>query len=128
MALCKLVRRNYSRKLPVSIKYENLHSFKEEVILWCQNILETRRITHLHGSAFFTIPLTAFCSRKIYIKGRSDFQTKGLKREREWEREEAILSTFWITSTHHLQNVSYSASILLSYLEMRVTIELFFVS
>ena len=29
MALHKLVRSNYGRKSPVSIKYENLHSFKE---------------------------------------------------------------------------------------------------
>ena len=57
MALGKIVRRNYGGKSPVSIKYQNLHSFKEGVILLCQSILETRRITHLHGSALFTIPL-----------------------------------------------------------------------
>ena len=57
MALCKLERRNYGGKWPVSIKYQNLHSFKEGLILLCQSILETRRITHLHGSAHFTIPL-----------------------------------------------------------------------
>ena len=57
MALHKLERRNYGRKSPVSIKYQNLHSFKEELILLCQSILETRRITHLHGSVHFTIPL-----------------------------------------------------------------------
>ena len=28
MVLHKLVRRNYGRKLPVSIQYQNLHSFK----------------------------------------------------------------------------------------------------
>ena len=55
MALHKLVT---GRKLLVSIKYENLHSFKEGVILLCQSTLETRRISHLHGSALFTIPLT----------------------------------------------------------------------
>ena len=33
MALHKLVRSNCGRKLLVSIKYQNLHSFKEEVIL-----------------------------------------------------------------------------------------------
>ena len=58
MALRKLERRNYGGKLPVSIKYQNIHSFKEELILLCQSILETIRITHLHGSAHFTIPLT----------------------------------------------------------------------
>ena len=57
MALRKLVRRNYGGKSPVSIKYENLQSLKEGVILLCQSILETRRILHLHGSALFTIPL-----------------------------------------------------------------------
>ena len=57
MALHKLEKRNYGRKWPVSIKYQNLHSFKEQLILLCQRILETRRITHLHGSAHFTIPL-----------------------------------------------------------------------
>ena len=53
MALRKLERRNYGGKLPVSIKYQNLHSFKEGLILSCQSILETRRITHLHGSVHF---------------------------------------------------------------------------
>ena len=54
----KLVRRNYSGKLSVSIKYQNLHFFKEGMIHFCQSILETRRISHLHGSAFFSVPLT----------------------------------------------------------------------
>ena len=40
-----------------SIKYQNLHSFKEGLILLCQSILETRRITHLRGSPHFTIAL-----------------------------------------------------------------------
>ena len=57
MVLHKLERRNYGGKSPVSIKYQNLHSFKEGLILLCQSILETRRITHLHGSAHFTISL-----------------------------------------------------------------------
>ena len=56
IALRKLERINYGGKEPVSIKYKNLHSFKEGLILLCQIILETRRITHLHGSAHFTIP------------------------------------------------------------------------
>ena len=53
----RLVRTNYSGKLPVSIKYQNLHSFKEGMIHLCESILETRWISHLHGSAPFTIPL-----------------------------------------------------------------------
>ena len=57
MALSKLVRSNYGEKSPVSIKYENLHSFNEVVILLYLSILETRRISHLPGSAHFTIPL-----------------------------------------------------------------------
>ena len=60
MVLCKLERRNYGRKWPVSIKYQDLHSFKEELILLCQSILKMRRITHLHGPAHLTIPLSLF--------------------------------------------------------------------
>ena len=55
MALRKLEKRNYGGKLPVSIKYQIFHSFKEWLILLCQSVLETRRITHLDGSAHFTI-------------------------------------------------------------------------
>ena len=58
MVLHTLERRNYGVKRPVNIKYQNLHSFKEGLILLCQSILETRRITYLHGSAHFTIPLS----------------------------------------------------------------------
>ena len=53
MALCTLVRENYDGRLTVSIKCDN-------VILLCQSILETRRISHLYGSAFFTVLLKAF--------------------------------------------------------------------
>ena len=58
MALGKLVRSNYGKKSLVSIKYEGIHTFKEGVILLCQSIVETRRISHLPGSAHFTIPLS----------------------------------------------------------------------
>ena len=58
MALHKLVRRNYGRKLLISIKYQNFHSFKEGLILLCRSILEVRRITYLHGSDLFPIPLS----------------------------------------------------------------------
>ena len=58
MVLRKLERRNYGEKWRVSIKYQNLHSLKGLTLL-CQNILETKRLTHLHGSAHFTIPLMA---------------------------------------------------------------------
>ena len=57
MALHKFEKRNYGGNLPVSIKYQNLHTFKEGLIHLCQSIRETRRITHLHGSVHFTIPL-----------------------------------------------------------------------
>ena len=53
----KLVRRNYGWKLPVSIKYQNLHCFKKGMIHLCQSILETRQMSHLQCSALFTIPL-----------------------------------------------------------------------
>ena len=60
----RLVRRNYAGKLSVSIKYQNLQSFKEGMIHLCQSILETRRISHLHGSSTFAIPLrTLFAFR-----------------------------------------------------------------
>ena len=57
MVLRKLKRINYDGKWLMSIKYQNLHSFKEGLILLYQSILETRRITNLHGSSHFTIPL-----------------------------------------------------------------------
>ena len=62
MVLHKLVRRNYGRKLQLSIKHQNLHSFKEGMIPLCQSILERKRISHLHGSAFFTIHLIELVS------------------------------------------------------------------
>ena len=68
MALRKLVRRKYGGKSPVSIKYQNLHSFEEGLILLCQSIFEMRRITYLRGSALFTIPLkcpNSFQNKKI---------------------------------------------------------------
>ena len=37
--------------------YENLHSFKDGMILLCWSILKTRRILYLHDLTFFTIPL-----------------------------------------------------------------------
>ena len=54
---CILVRRNCGRKLFVSIKCPNPHSFKKGVILSCRSIIKTRQISYLHGSALFTIPL-----------------------------------------------------------------------
>ena len=60
MALRKLEKRNYGGKSSVSIQYQNLHSFKEGLILLCQSILERRKITHLHGINYFKIPLTTF--------------------------------------------------------------------
>ena len=66
MALPKLERRNYGRKWPVSIKYQNLHSFKEGLILLCQSFLVTIRIRHLHGSAHFTIPLNVMLQNVVY--------------------------------------------------------------
>ena len=55
MALHKLERRNYGGELLLSIKYQNLHSFKKGLIPLCQSILEMRQITHLHGSAHLKV-------------------------------------------------------------------------
>ena len=38
-------------------EYQNLQSLKEGLILLCESVLETRRITHLHDSDLFTTPL-----------------------------------------------------------------------
>ena len=57
--MCILVKRNYGGKLLVSSKCHNLHSFKEGMIFLCQSIFEARQISHVHGSALFTIPLNA---------------------------------------------------------------------
>ena len=45
-----LIRRNFGKKLQVSIKCHKLQIFKEGVILLCQSILETRQISHLFSS------------------------------------------------------------------------------
>ena len=76
MALYKLVRRNCDGKWLVSIKYENLHSFKEGVILSCQSIPETRRISYLHGSALYTIPLK---------ETHNSFKIRCLEFEKKWK-------------------------------------------
>ena len=55
MALRKLERGNYGRKWPARSNIK-ISSFKG-LILLCQSILKTRRITYLHGSAHFTISL-----------------------------------------------------------------------
>ena len=57
MVLQKPERRNYGGRSLLSIIYQNLHSFKEEMILLCKSIIEKRRMPHLCGSALFTIPL-----------------------------------------------------------------------
>ena len=46
----------------------NLHSFKQGVILVCQSILETRRMSYLHGSALFTIPISRITDYKKFRK------------------------------------------------------------
>ena len=76
MTLCKLERRNDGRKSPVSIKYQNLHTYKG-LILLCQSILETRRIAHLHGSAHFTIPLSDY----LVILKSLEYNLKILKQD-----------------------------------------------
>ena len=74
MALRKLGRINYGGKWLVSIggkwlvsiKYQYLHSFKAGLIRLCHSTLETRRMTHLHGSAHFTIPLNRHCKGQLF--------------------------------------------------------------
>ena len=78
MALRVPVRRNYGGKLPVSIKCNNLHSFKEGVILLCQRIRETIRMSHLHRSVLFTIPLKNIS--KVYERVMFK-QTRSMEKE-----------------------------------------------
>ena len=54
MAQHKLERRKWQKVLD-EYQISKSPSFKEGLILLCQTILETRKITHLHGSAHFTI-------------------------------------------------------------------------
>ena len=46
----------------------NLHSFKQGVIIVCQSILKTRRMSYLHGSALFTIPISRITDNKKFRK------------------------------------------------------------
>ena len=89
MKLCTMVRRNYGGKLPASIKYHNLLSFKGGVILLCQSRLETRQILHLYSSDLFTVPLSVssgftvlrhFETRALGYLGHSGIKTPGIFR------------------------------------------------
>ena len=71
-----LVRRNYDGKLPESIKYQNLQSFKEGMIHLCQSILEARQRSHLRGSAPFTIPLKMMKNAFLFHL-KSSFRSQG---------------------------------------------------
>ena len=51
-------KEKHDERLPVGIKSHNLRSFKEGLILLCQGILETRRISHLFSSVLFIFPLS----------------------------------------------------------------------
>ena len=85
MVLHKFVRKNYGEKSPVGIKFHNLHSLKEGVILLCQSILETRLVSHLYGSALFAIPLKAEQEKLVnfeafdlnYVCGKIHFEDNG---------------------------------------------------
>ena len=58
MAMYKICKEKLWQKVADECQiYQNLHSFEERVILLCHIILEKRKISHLHGSALFTIPL-----------------------------------------------------------------------
>ena len=69
MALRKLVKRNHGVKWPLSIKYQNLHTFKKGIILLCQSVFETRRTSHLDGSVLFTIPLKSSANFANVFRG-----------------------------------------------------------
>ena len=58
------------------MKYQNLNSFKEGLILLCQSILETRRITHLRGSPHFTIALMKQAVKKKKAKTKRNSRQK----------------------------------------------------
>ena len=75
MVLRKLERRNHGRKSPVSIKYQNLRSFEEGLILLCQSILKTRRITLTWLSSLYN-PFNGLDNRitALFCKFLSDFQ------------------------------------------------------
>ena len=76
----------------MSIKYQNVYAFKEEMIHLCRSILETRQISHLHDSAPFTIALHLFyryyfgrCSSELaqlvplsYSLGKSNYYSDRL--------------------------------------------------
>ena len=51
----------------MSIRYQIIHSFKEGLILLCQSIFETRRITHLHGSSHFTMSLRMLSLKELKL-------------------------------------------------------------
>ena len=83
MTLRSLVRRNHGGKLPVSILCQNLHldwflydnglrheRVKDEVIILCLIIFETRRISHLFRSALFTKIIFGFLNNLITSKVR----------------------------------------------------------
>ena len=74
MAMHILVWRNYGRKSLVSIKCYTFHSFKGVVILLGQRILEIRQVSHLHGSAFFTILLRVH--QQMQMPTREQMSTK----------------------------------------------------
>ena len=93
MALRKLERINYRGKWPVSMKYQNLHSFKEGLILLCQSILETRRITHLRGSPHFTIALMKQAVKKKAKTKRNSRQKQKAKRNKLINKLNKILKS-----------------------------------
>ena len=91
------------------MKYQNLHSFKEGLIFLCQSILETRRITHLHGSShssISTIPLrhkfhlffylSMFCTP---IQQKECINTSLL----QVATQAMFLLEFWVQSQNHPQ-------------------------
>ena len=102
MALHKLVRRNYGGKSPVSIRYQNLHSFEEGMILLCQSILETRQAWHLNGSALFTIPLNhIFVRQTFFLNLHTNLHLIGY-RQSEQSRVKVFFACLSVIRTHRI--------------------------
>lgn len=60
MAQHTMVTKTHGAKRQVSIRYYNLHSFKEGALLLCQSILGTGRMSNWCRWALFTVPLSTF--------------------------------------------------------------------
>lgn len=95
MPLHTLVRGTYGRRRRLNIKYYNLDSFKE-VILLCQSLFKTRRLSNWCSIAQFTVPLTLMCPTKT----RKSDPIKNL----------CFIKPFNLSSTHYVERMWDSKS------------------